>query len=525
MIGKSSDQKISPEHSLKLRSSQLGRALKKQAIEFCMETGLHGYKYMVEEKRSKTERIIWGITVFSALSCAAFLMHTAWVYNSSRATLTVIESTHRGIWNYPFPAITICNLNRMSLAKTTEFVRGLALPGTLSPEYIIKEMQLLLELLDPGVFGGNLRKNFTILQEIFDDNNYSIPSVVKAVSQNCSELILQCKWKGIPTACWKLFRETLSRDGICCSFNYIATRPQKKKKFPKRITACGYQTGLTLLLNPEPADYFATILGAYGSKIIMHYPYDYPDWNAESKIIASGYQVFLSISPEETHTTPDVRKLALKTRNCMFSDEGDAKYRTIENTSNLTYSSYTYTNCVGECRATIIKALCNCIPYYYPQNETRVCNLRDVQCLNYNKRRFESSFPGTRLSSSLVTKFASFDDSDLPCGCQPDCLLYRYPVEESSGALNISKSYNQRDLFRGLDVNNQSLVHIFFSDLVSIQYRRNVAYDWRNLFASFGGLLGLFAGFSLMSGFEIIYFFIVRLITDTYVRKKRKFSR
>ncbi|XP_015117533.1 sodium channel protein Nach [Diachasma alloeum] len=524
MIGKSNDKKIPLENSPRLRSSQLARTLKKQAIEFCTETGLHGYKYMVEEKRSKTERIIWGIIVFSALSCAAVLMHTAWVYNSSRATLTVIESTHRGIWNYPFPAITICNLNRMSFNKTRKFVKGLKLPKALSQEYVINEMRLLLELLDPGVFGGNLKSNFTTLQDIFDDNNYSIADVVRAVSQNCSEFILHCKWKGIPTACEKLFRETLSRDGVCCSFNYISTRAEKKKTFPKRITACGYQTGLTLLLNPEPTDYFATILGAYGSKIQMHYSYDYPDWNAESKIIASGYQVFLSISPEETHTTHDVRKLALRTRKCMFSDEGDAKYNTIEGPSNLTYATYSYTNCIAECRATIMKALCNCVPYYYPQNATRVCDLRDVRCLNYNKGRFETSFPGTQLSSSIITTSPYLSDSSRPCGCQPDCLLYRYPVEESSGALDRSNSYNQRDIFHDLDIKNQSLVHIFFSDLVSIQYRRNISYDWRNLFASFGGLLGLFAGFSLMSGFEIIYFFIVRLITDTYMRNKQRFS-
>lgn len=89
------------------------------------------------------------------------------------------------------------------------------------------------------------------------------------------------------------------------------------------------------------------------------------------------------------------------------------------------------------------------------------------------------------------------------------------------------------------------MVHIFFSDLVSIQYRRNAYYNWRNLFgklkmvgrsslarliainssnfnlaASFGGLLGLFAGFSLMSGYELVYFFVIRVIADAWMKKK-----
>lgn len=70
-------------------------------------------------------RVLWGITVLIAMSCAAVLMHTAWEYNSSRSTLTVIKSTHRGIWNYPFPAVTVCNLNRISLRKAKEFVNTL----------------------------------------------------------------------------------------------------------------------------------------------------------------------------------------------------------------------------------------------------------------------------------------------------------------------------------------------------------------------------------------------------------------
>lgn len=38
-------------------------------------------------------------------------------------------------------------------------------------------------------------------------------------------------------------------------------------KRPRRVNACGYQTGLTLLLNPEPDDYLGTLIGSYGSKV------------------------------------------------------------------------------------------------------------------------------------------------------------------------------------------------------------------------------------------------------------------
>lgn len=33
------------------------------------------------------------------------------------------------------------------------------------------------------------------------------------------------------------------------------------------MPACGYQTGLAVTVNPDPEDYFATILGSFGVKV------------------------------------------------------------------------------------------------------------------------------------------------------------------------------------------------------------------------------------------------------------------
>lgn len=70
-------------------------------------------------------RIIWAIAVFVSLGCAIVLMKMAWNYYATHPTLTVIESTHHGIWNYPFPAITVCNINRISYNLTKKFVESM----------------------------------------------------------------------------------------------------------------------------------------------------------------------------------------------------------------------------------------------------------------------------------------------------------------------------------------------------------------------------------------------------------------
>jgi len=51
----------------------------------------------------------------------------------------------------------------------------------MSREYLAQEMRLTAELLVPGVFGYDVQKNLTLLQQIIDDNNLSILDVLNSV--------------------------------------------------------------------------------------------------------------------------------------------------------------------------------------------------------------------------------------------------------------------------------------------------------------------------------------------------------
>jgi len=64
-------------------------------------------------------------------------------------------------------------------------------------------------------------------------------------------------------------------------------------------------------------------------------------------------------------------------------------------------------------------------------------------------------------------------------------------------------------------------LHVFFNDLVSTYYRRDIYQNWLGILATFGGILGLFLGFSFVTGFELIYFFTIRVFFD-YIAIKRK---
>ena len=62
----------------------------------------------------------------------------------------------------------------------------------------------------------------------------------------------------------------------------------------------------------------------------------------------------------------------------------------------------------------------------------------------------------------------------------------------------------------------ETFVNIEYLTWPIIRYKREVLFGWVDLLVSFGGIAGLFLGFSLLSGVEIIYYFTLRACCMLY---------
>lgn len=108
-------------------------------------------------------------------------------------------------------------------------------------------------------------------------NNENINYFLERLSPKCADLLERCMWKGSLQRCDSLFQPINSSEGYCCSFNnYAFPKPNYDPKMmssipkqPRRVTACGYQTGLSLLLKPYESDYFGTEVAANGFRVRM----------------------------------------------------------------------------------------------------------------------------------------------------------------------------------------------------------------------------------------------------------------
>ncbi|KAH8413166.1 hypothetical protein KR009_008633 [Drosophila setifemur] len=466
---------------------------------YCQTTSLHGFSYITRQDISRGERLFWLVVVILAIITSIVLVVVSWYWSQQTPTVTVIESSHFPTWNIPFPAVTICNFNKISRLKALAMLDQMQLPAGVNKSELHNLLIFTLLPVDNLISNSSLQ----IYHRILSLNNLTLNGLTQQLSPDCIDMISSCIWKGINTRCDSLFQRIDTMEGQCCTFNYFGGVtnhfPEKiayqVPKRPYRVTGCGYPTGLSVLLNPMGTDYYGTFFSGYGFRLLLHDAYNFPDENSETKVVTATRESFVRINPESTYATNDIRRMNPSLRNCLFGSER----------SMHGLRRYSFINCMFECRVRMTKDLCGCIPpYVYNNGSERVCDVLDANCMIHSKRLFSHALPNLNLSLSVVQETSTF-----PCGCLPDCQSNHYVSESTMGRLDMSYFANRPTYSNASD---RILLHVFFSDLMSTRYRTDIFQNWLSALASFGGLLGLIMGFSIVTAFEFLYFLTFRPI-------------
>lgn len=137
----------------------------------------------------------------------------------------------------PFPALTICDTNTISKTKVKKFVKKLwelkiKLAKTFDEGWkffrnLFNEdrvaVEKAFEVLLAFRFKLQLKyqkKDIDLLQRVLTKTSYTISEVIANVSRRCDEILVKCSWLGTVVKCNKIFEQSLSSSGYCCSFNY-----------------------------------------------------------------------------------------------------------------------------------------------------------------------------------------------------------------------------------------------------------------------------------------------------------------
>ncbi|KAJ9586858.1 hypothetical protein L9F63_019540 [Diploptera punctata] len=433
------------------------------------------------------------------LAGAIVLINKVWMQYSTSPTITSVENTHFPIWNIPFPAVTVCQVNKVHYSAAQKLYKQ-EFSQFLEEKVYWAFVSQMAEIIQPE--GIDFQLDFDRIQAVFKNRSYDMESLMKQLTQPCSSMLIKCKWRGKVTPCDQLFTMSKTDAGFCCSFNYFPPGSSDKHRVPRRVNGAGYLTGLSMLIDPRLEDYYAALFSFYGVQVLVHSYQDYPEISARGILLSPQKEAFLQVSAASTYSTPEVRALKKQQRQCLFEDEHSEANMTTENSHHQ--DDYTYSNCLIQCRMNYMDKLCHCAPYFFPTGpKTKLCGLEDVACLASHTRVFNN------LRSPHSQPGLDDNENAMTCDCHPTCADVTYSTEISESTF-FKSEYDQTNFFKEVPITNHSILHVYFKDLYVIRFRRDVIYSWNDLLASFGGIVGLCLGSSLISLVEMIYFFTVR---------------
>uniref|UniRef100_A0A1B6M6K4 Pickpocket protein 28 n=1 Tax=Graphocephala atropunctata TaxID=36148 RepID=A0A1B6M6K4_9HEMI len=202
----------------------------------------------------------------------------------------------------------------------------------------------------------------------------------------------------------------------------------------------------------------------------------------------------IKVIPEIKKTKEELRKWDPKARGCYFEDERPL----------LFFNYYTEKNCYMECQSNTSLSRCGCVPFYLPRyRDDPMCGPAKQNCY---KQVIDD-----------ITKFV--DPETSKCDCLPSCFETEYKISVTKLPKQFSSASVKANTYRdSVFSEEESGFRNNFAEF-TIQYQthqvtalmRVATFRFIDFLANIGGLLGFFLGFSVLSLFEIIYFFIIRV--------------
>ncbi|KYN08319.1 Sodium channel protein Nach [Cyphomyrmex costatus] len=450
---------------------------------YCKNTNLHGFRYINIDGSSIIENVLWFTVCISSIVLCVILMWRLWTDYWNNPTVTTIY-TSNPVWNMPFPAVTICNNNKVYRPYADLIAENLYKYG-----FTTNDSDNFFTSLTKLIRPNKISMDNATAQQLFDKLNMTVEALMEQLMQPCSALLLRCLWIGEIHDCNKIFKTVKSKEGFCCAFNshYLDGGDMADDVKPNitdynstsddlpgvhtilNAPGSGQDMGLAVVLNVEPDMYKATTRPYVGASVMIQHAIDFPDIGAQILSVTPGQLLTITLTGTSIRGMESLRDISSEKRLCYFDNEVPGR------------DSYSYQSCVSECMANHIHNLCGCLPFYYPE-------MHNAEVKRCNKK------------------------------CLPECTDMLYTILPEK--ITPQDVGFDSDLMHGFDINNVSFVYVFFGDVSYVEYRKENIISWDSLLASFGGIFGLCLGGSVLSIIELAYL----LARQFFRRQTRKWQ-
>ncbi|EDW16499.2 sodium channel protein Nach [Drosophila mojavensis] len=491
------------------RKVPLGSTFCQDIAELLRNISLQGYSKLLAAEFTLAERLIWLLVhTVTLVSMVAVLMLT-WEHFVAQYFVINLKDPLYPVQNVPFPAVSICSNNRISLRAATAYALELQSndPSPRELKYYLDKLTNLRQLYmlgDKETINDDYA-NFQAFLDIFGTWNnetfFNTRRIMHMLSPTCSEFIIKCSLNNLKIPCLSenAFQKKLTKYGPCCIFN--SNNWLKKRNFTYRLADSSF--GLTVVLNSSKADYLAPVLNTDGYIVIIHDADNYPavtSSNSLEMFPGQGEESYLRIFARVIDTDNSLYSFSPYGRRCYFHTE--ANMPTIG-------SIYTFPNCITRCRIRSIIALCKCLPFQMPlelvENLDGVvyCTLAHVACLS----NYQFKWNNVLTQRLRIPGLERESEEALFCPqCLPSCNDVQYSVSLNELPIDTylaSLSPDEVDTSLGTDL---SVLRVFFGKPNANYYMRLLNNEWFEIFSTVGNILSIFMGFSLVAIFETLFF-------------------
>jgi amiloride-sensitive sodium channel len=216
----------------------------------------------------------------------------------------------------------------------------------------------------------------------------------------------------------------------------------------------------------------------------IHHSDEFPTYFEQQmfSLFEYGTQVDIEVIPEVIRTDKVLLNLKPTERECYLPNERKLKF----------FKIYSQKNCEIECFTNYTIDACNCTTLFQPYNPSKGIN----HCKIQNPKSVEFCYEYAKSNLAISDDFSI----ERNCSCLPTCDSVKYQIKYSTE----------------IDGSNETTIRIRMNMDDLISYRRYQQFTFSDVVSYVGGLLGLFAGISMLSIVEIFYFFIIRPVVDLY---------
>ncbi|XP_054846964.1 acid-sensing ion channel 3 [Eublepharis macularius] len=430
-------------------------------VNFAGSCTLHGISHVFLPGPFTPRRMAWATAVLAAVGIFLYQVAERVQYYREYHHVTMLDEEEGKLLT--FPAITLCNYNRIRRSRLTRndlHWVGQELLGVEPPDFA----DYLQALGQPGADASP--------PGFFPSRSFDMQDFFQRAGHDLGDMLLDCRF-GTRECGPENFTTIFTRLGKCYTFNSGAPG------HPLLTTAKGGTgNGLEVMLNIQQDEYLPVWGEAEetsyeaGMKVQIHSQEEPPSIDQLGFGIAPGFQTFVSCQQQRLFYLPP--------------PWGDCKSSPIESDF---FSNYSTAACRIDCETRYLAEKCNCRMVHMPGN-ANICTPELYK---------ECADPALDF---LVEKDNEF------CMCQTPCETVRFGKELSvvkipskASAKYLAKKYNRSEQYV---MENLLVLDIFFEALSYETIEQKKAYEVAGLLGDIGGQMGLFIGASLLTILEIL---------------------